>query len=89
MKIKDGFKIRTICNEHIVVAEGIEQVNFNKMVYLNSSAAYLWESVAGKDFTVKDLSDLLLGKYEVEEAVALQDAAKIANSWMDAGLLDE
>ena len=51
MKIKEGFILRTICGEHIVVGEGLAQVNFNKMLSLNESAAYLWKEAEGKEFT--------------------------------------
>ena len=40
MKIKDGFILRSICGEFIVVGEGLAQVNFNKMLSLNESATF-------------------------------------------------
>lgn len=81
--------MRTIVGEHVVVAEGLKNINFNKLISLNSSAAYLWESVAGREFSVDDLKDLLLEKYEVEPEVAAADAAKVARSWVDAGIVEE
>ena len=42
MRIKEGFTLRTICGEHVVIGEGLAQVNFTKMLSLNGSAAYLW-----------------------------------------------
>ena len=81
--------MRQLCREHIVVAEGVELVNFNKMVVLNDSAAYLWESVADRSFSVEDLKDLLLERYEVDEETAAADAAKLASSWKDAGLIED
>ena len=89
MKEIEGFKLRALGKEHIIVGEGLEQVNFNKMVALNSSAAYLWESVAGKEFSVEDLTDLLLEKYDVEREVAAADAASLAKSWIEAGIVSE
>ena len=41
MKIKEGFVLRTIVGENVVIGEGLAQINFNKMICLNSSAAYL------------------------------------------------
>ena len=35
MKQKNGFVLRTICGTNVVVGEGLEQINFNKMVSLN------------------------------------------------------
>lgn len=89
MKIKNGFRMRTLGRESIIVGEGIERINFNKMIALNSSAAYLWESVEGKDFSVQDLADLLMAKYEVDPAVALADSQKIAADWLEVGIVEE
>lgn len=88
MKIKDGFILRTICGEHVVVGEGLAQVNFNKMLSLNSSAAYLWESVTGKEFTVEDLTRLLTEKYDVSAERAAEDAAKVAGIWIREGVAE-
>ena len=88
MKIKEGFILRQICGEYVVVGEGLAQVNFNKMIVLNDSASYLWESVEGKDFTVEDLTKLLLDRYEVTQEQAAADAATIADKWNDAGLVE-
>lgn len=89
MKIIEGFRLRSLGDEFIVVGEGLGQVNFNKMISLNASAAYLWESVEGKEFSVDDLTQLLLDRYEVEESVAAADAAKLAQAWLEAGIIAE
>lgn len=89
MKIKEGFKLRPLGREFIVVGEGIAQVNFNKMISLNGTAAFLWKELAGKEFTVEDITKLLCGNYEVEEAVAAADAATLVENWRKAELLDE
>lgn len=88
MKIKDGFVLRTICGNTVVVGEGLSQVNFSKIVSLNPTAAYLWESVVGKDFTVEDMTALLLDEYDVTPEVASKDAASLAKSWTEAGLVE-
>lgn len=89
MKIIDGFVLRPLGEEFIVIGEGISQINFNKMISLNSTAAFLWENVEGKDFTVEDLTKLLTDNYEVEEERAVADAAAIAAKWIEAGIVSE
>ena len=88
MRIKDGFILRTICGEHVVVGEGLAQVNFNKMLSLNASAAYLWNEVTGKEFTVEDLTNLLTEKYDVSAERAAEDAAKVAEIWIREGVVE-
>ena len=89
MKIIEGFVLRPLGEEFIVIGEGIAQINFNKMISLNSTAAFLWENVEGKDFTVEDLTKLLTDNYEVEEERAAADAAAIAAKWIEAGIVSE
>lgn len=89
MKIKQGFKLRHLGGEYIVIGEGIAQVNFNKMISLNATAAFLWEQLLGKEFSVEDITRLLCDNYEVEEAVAAADAATLVKNWREAELLDE
>jgi len=89
MKIKEGFKLRTVGKEHIVTAEGLQLVDFNKLIALNSSATYLWTAVEGKEFDVQTLANLLTAKYDVSGRQALADATHIANSWFEAGIIEE
>ena len=88
MKIKDGFILRTICGEHIVVGEGLAQVNFNKMLSLNETAAYLWKEVTGKEFSKEDLVQLLLDQYEVSAERAAQDVDKLTETWIKEGVVE-
>lgn len=88
MRIKDGFTLRSICGEHVVIGEGLAQVSFNKMLSLNDSAAWLWEQVQGMEFTPEVLAGLLQEKYEVDAVRALDDSQKIVSEWLEQGVLD-
>lgn len=89
MKTKPGFKIRPLGKEFIVVGEGVANINFNKMIALNDTAAYLWKSVEGKEFDPETLSALLLEKYDVESDRALADSKAIAQAWIEAGIAED
>ena len=88
MRIKKGFVHRSLCGEHVVLGEGLDQVNFNKILSLNDSAAYLWDSVVDLDFTEETLVDLLLDKYEVTEQVAAADAHKLIETFRQQGVIE-
>ena len=53
MKIKDGFVLREMCGENIVAGEGLEHINFNKLISLNSTAAFLWQELVGKELFIQ------------------------------------
>ena len=40
MKTKKGFNLRTICGENIIVAEGVENIDFSRIISMNESAAF-------------------------------------------------
>lgn len=88
MKIKNGFVLREMCGENIVTAEGIENINFNKLISLNATAAYLWEVLAGKDFTAEDMAGLLVERYGIDMELALKDSENLCNAWKDAGVIE-
>ena len=88
MKIKDGFVLREMCGEHIVAGEGIEHINFNKLISLNSTAAFLWNEVIGKEFTAETMAELLIGRYGIDKELALKDSERLINAWIEAGIAE-
>ena len=87
MKTKKGFKLRTICGENIIVAEGIENIDFSRIISMNESAAYLWQHIQGADFDADRLTKLLLEEYDIDEATARQDATQCIAKWQEAGII--
>ena len=88
MRTKKGFKLCEVCGEKILLAEGVENIDFSDIISMNVSSAYLWEQVDGKDFTVEEMARLLTEQYEVEETVALEDAKELANQWFKCGIIE-
>ena len=87
MKLKSGFALRDICGEKVLVAEGLENIDFSKIVNLNETAAYLWEKLDGREnFEVDDMVALLLEEYDVSADVARRDCADLIERWVEAGL---
>ncbi|MBR0310108.1 MAG: PqqD family protein [Paludibacteraceae bacterium] len=88
MKVIPGFALRPLGNEYLLIAESVELVNFNAMITLNESAAYLWRNVAEKEsFDAQTLAELLLEEYEVSPEQALEDAKKTIASWQEAKII--
>lgn len=88
MRIKEGFVLRDIMGEAIVVGEGFDQINFNQMIKLNESAALLWRSIEGREFTQQELADLLTDYYEVDQETALADVARLCEAWEKSGIIE-
>lgn len=87
MKLSDGFGLRDICGDKVLVAEGRENIDYSKLINLNSTAAYLWENLQGKDFEIEDMVDLLTKEYEVNTTMAFEDCVQLVKQWVEAGLV--
>ena len=87
MKIREEYKVREMAGEHVVVMQGRLGVDMTKIISLNESALYLWNALAGKEFSVDDAARLLTERYEVDDATAARDAAAWVEKLRDCKLI--
>ena len=73
MKLKDGFVLRTVAGETVVLpAAGV--TDFEMMITLNETGKFLWERLAiGAEEA--ELVQALLTEYEVTEEVAARSVS--------------
>lgn len=88
MRIKEGFVLRDVCGEKVVMGEGLKTINFSKMIHFNDTAAYLWNELQGKEFDVSMMAELLCGKYEVGKELAFADSQSLADKLIEAGVFE-
>lgn len=90
MKINKGFQLRDICGEKVIIAEGLENMNFSKLISLNESAAYIWEAISKmQSFDANTMEKLLLDEYDVKEDEAFTDANNLLTEWKAQGLIED
>ena len=88
MKQKEGFVLREICGEKVIMGDGLKTINFGKLVSLNDSAAWLWKKAAELgDFTIDQLADEMCNRYIVDREKVLADVTTIVNEWKDLELV--
>ena len=86
--IKDGFLIREIADEKVLIGSG-EQINFSKMLVLNDTAAYVVEELQKHHMPIgsDDLARILSEEYEVDFAVALADVEELLRNLEAQGVV--
>ncbi len=90
MKKKPGFELRDVCGEKLIIAQGIQNLDFSKMINLNETAAYIWEQLPDDEpFTAADAAKALMEEYDVSEDVALRDAQALLDQLRDEGLVED
>jgi hypothetical protein len=55
---------------------------------LNSTAAFLWRKVADSEFSAEQLAQYLVEEYGIDMELALSDAKKLCQAWIDAGIAE-
>lgn len=74
MRLKRECKVREMAGEHVVIMQGRHGVDMTRVISLNATSLYLWESLEGREFEVEDVARLLTDRYEVDASTALRDA---------------
>jgi len=88
MRIKDQISLRKIADEYIMIVGSGDSLDYTQAVSLNDSAAYLIESVRGKDFTLEDWVELLTDRYEVSREQARADVELLIQMLKEAEIID-
>lgn len=88
MKIKSGFVLKDVGDNHIVVPVGAQTVDFRCMITLNETGAFLWKLLENEQ-TEESLLAALLKDYDVDKERAAADVAVFLNNLRDSALLEE
>ena len=87
MKIKEGFVLRNVADATIVVPTGAASIDFNGMITLNETGAFLWHLVE-KETTEQEILDAMLKEYDVDESTASAGIARFVAKLEHEGLLE-
>lgn len=87
MKIKEGFVLKTVGDNHIVVPVGAQTVDFRSMITLNETGAFLWKMLEN-GCEEADLQKELLAEYAVEADLAQRDIAAFIAKLTENNLLE-
>ena len=76
MKIKKGLQLRTIAGEDVLIMQGHAGVDMTKIASFNNTAKWLWDELCEKEFSLDDITQLLVAHFNVDAATAETDADK-------------
>ncbi len=88
MRIKQGYKVREMAGENVVVARDRGAVDMTNIITLNDSALLLWNALADREFEAEDAARILLDNYSVEARTAERDARAWVNRMIDCDLVE-
>ena len=88
MKINSNYKIREVAGETIVVNQGKSAVDMTRIISLNASAKLLYETLAGKEFSLEDVAQILSDTYGIPTEVAKKDAQVWVEALQKCGIIE-
>ena len=87
MKIKDNFLLRKVADSYVVVPVGKLTLDFNGIINLNETGAFLFEQLQ-KGAEREDLIENLLKEYDVDPEKAAADIEVFLEKVKDADVLE-
>ena len=72
MKVKDGFVLREICGENIIIPTGEATMQFNGLMTINEVGVSLWKLLSS-NVSFDDLVKGILDEYDIDEKTARND----------------
>ncbi|MBE5771853.1 MAG: PqqD family peptide modification chaperone [Clostridiales bacterium] len=87
MKVKDGFVLRNVVDEYIVMPTGDNIAKFEGAVVLNEVSAFVFEKLQ-HPMSKEDLLQAILDEFDVDEETAKNDLDALVEKLSDMGLID-
>lgn len=89
MKLKYRFLIREVSGQWVAVAVGQDHAEFNGMVKLNGTGAFLMKRLIEGQQSRESLLEALVEHYDVSEERAGENLDSFLNTLREGGLLTE
>ena len=83
MRIKQGFAMRDVAGQAVVIATGDASRDFHGMVKLNQTAAVVWHGVE------EGLDVKVVAEYDVETGRALDDVEALLARMRERGFVED
>ena len=88
MKVKDGFILKNVVGDQIVMPTGENIAAFNGALLLNSVSAYVWEKLQNP-VSREDLLAAVTDKFEVDEETAAKDLDALLEKLKGFGVIED
>lgn len=88
MKIKDGYILKDVAGEKIVIATGEQKLNFNGVMTFNSVGADVFNMLDGTN-SVEDIANKISQDYGVSVERVKTDVENLIKKMKEHNLIDE
>lgn len=88
MKIKQGFSLKEIEGQSVIVGDKTIKSSFNTVITLTDTTAFLWNMLASGNATKEEMLKGLLSTFDISVVLALNDIDVFIRTLKDNGILE-
>lgn len=88
MRIKDGFVLRQVADQGVVIATGEVSKEFFGMIKLNATAKEVWQGIS-EGLSEEQIAERLSGMYNNEFEQVMTDVKELVVKMKEAGFIVE
>ena len=88
MRFKEGYKVRSMAGENVVIMQGKAGCDMTRIISLNDTSLLLWNALQDKEFEVADVVAVLTENYSVDVATAERDAKAWVEKLQECNLIE-
>ncbi len=88
MKIKQGFSLKNINGQSVIVCDKSLNPDFNVVITLSETSVLLWNMLINGNTTKEDMLKALLARFDISTVLALNDIDVFIRTLNENGILE-
>ena len=88
MEISKQFLLRNVAGRNVIVPVGSAVLDFNAMITVNETGAFLFSLLQENDMTEEQLVDAITAEYDVSKEKAAEDIKAFCEKIVAAGITE-
>lgn len=89
MRIKDGFELKNIHGEYIVISKEKSILMPHNSIILTDTAVFLWNLLKKQDVTKTEMLNALIENFDISTVLALGNIDVFVRTMRENGIIEE
>ncbi len=89
MRIKDGFELKNINGEYIVISKEKSILMPHNSIILTDTAVFLWNLLKNQDVTKAEMLNALIENFDISTVLALGNIDVFVRTMRENGIIEE
>ena len=86
MRVDDGFVLREIAGDYVIIPTGKTVLDFNGMITVNEVGVFIWKMLQ-EETTFENIVKDILDEYDADEETVKADVQEFLDRIKEAGIL--